>query len=161
MDLSHYMFAFFVFLLIGLLIWFYSKTVGKKDKEEKSSYEKEQRLFHLYQNIEDMLGGFEEYAEEAKKEISAGLEQVKVLLDETKKAPSGTDNKIKTNEKPVKKREKKAPVPKTGQEPEDRIPELMKKGMDKNEIAKELGISIREVSLMMDVKKIALPSKKS
>ena len=62
------------------VIWFYSRIMRADKKRDKSSYEKEQRLFKMYQNIEDMLGGFEEYAEEAKAGLDERLKQAETLL---------------------------------------------------------------------------------
>ncbi len=59
-----YFFAVFVFLLAALLIWFYKRTPRSQKKREEKSFEREAKLFKLYQNIEDLMDGFEEYVEE-------------------------------------------------------------------------------------------------
>ncbi len=59
-----YLFAVFVFLLAALLIWFYKRTPRSQKKREEKSFEREAKLFKLYQNIEDLMDGFEEYVEE-------------------------------------------------------------------------------------------------
>lgn len=169
MDLTYYTFSFYVFLLACALIWFYGRVIRKAKKEDKSSYEKEQRLFKMYQNVEDMLNMFEEYSESAKSEISKSLEQARSLIENTKKPPekrdkpvehisvpasvppetSGVTEIIKENKKPAKSPEKSNDM-KAG----DMIPLLLSRGMNKSEIAKELGLSVREVSLILDIKKI-------
>ena len=59
-----YLFAAFVFLLAALLLWFYKRTPRSQKKREEKSFEREAKLFKLYQNIEDLMDGFEEYVEE-------------------------------------------------------------------------------------------------
>lgn len=150
MDITHYTFALFVFVLLCILIWFYGRVTRKK--ADTGSAEKEQRLYRLYQNIEDMMSSFEEYAEEAKKEIGGGLEKLKIALSETQSVPI----------QPVRQQEHAARAEKAIKKPQDetklkneeRILQLMQRGLSKSEIARELGLSIREVSLIVDIKKI-------
>jgi hypothetical protein len=154
MDITYYTFAFFVFILLSVLIWFYGRVTRKK--ADPGSAEKEQRLFRLYQNIEDMMGSFEEYAESAKKEIDEGLEKLKAIAGETK---SVTVQPLPFKQPELVPRpEKTAALPDESRlRTEDRISLLMQRGLSKGEIAKELGLSIREVSLIMDIKKITFP----
>lgn len=77
MNETHYLFALYVFLLVCGVIWFYSRTVGKaRSAKDKKGYDREQKLFTLYQEIEDMLKGFELYVEEAKAEIENHIRQM-------------------------------------------------------------------------------------
>jgi hypothetical protein len=152
MDITYYTFALFVFVLLCILIWFYGRVTRKK--EDSGSYEKEQRLYRLYQNIEDMLGSFEEYAEEAKREIGAGLEKLKVSVGEATNAPAQPE---KQPEYAPKQRTEARPQDEIKLKNEERISQLMRRGLSKSEIAKELGLSIREVSLIVDIKKITSP----
>lgn len=166
MNITHYMFASYVFLLLFVLIWFCGRVMRSDKKKDKSSYDKEQRLYKLYQNIEDMLGGFEEYAEEAKTAMDERLKQAEALIEELM---SATENRPAAECKPKTARET-GPAPETweskeqnsaGNAPErpkrrveELIPQYIAKGMDKEEIAKALGISSREVSLIMQIKKL-------
>jgi hypothetical protein len=156
MDITYYTFAFFVFILLCVLIWLFGRVTREKKKESTGSFEKEQRLFRLYQNIEDMMGSFEEYAESVKKEINEGLDSVKAMLEEKKSAPAEPEkqpeDEAKNPERIIIK-----PIDEPKLKTEERIMRLAQKGMDKGEIAKELGLSIREVSLIMDIKKITIP----
>lgn len=177
MDITYYSFAFFVFVLLCILVWFYGRVTRKK--ADPGSQEKEQRLFRLYQNIEDMMAGFEEYAESAKKEISEGLGKLNAALGETKSAPvqpvkqpeyvkpaeyssppgyvkpteyARPSEYVNTPEQPAARQQDESKL-----KTEERISLLIQRGLNKGEIAKELGLSIREVSLIMDIKKIAAP----
>ena len=89
MDITHYTFTLYVFLLVCAAIWLFGRVMRKSKKEDKNGYEKEQRLFKLYQNVEDMLGMFEEYAEEAKKEIETKLKEARELLENAGRQPNG------------------------------------------------------------------------
>jgi hypothetical protein len=150
MDITYYTFALFVFVLLCILIWFYGRVTRKK--ADTGSAEKEQRLYRLYQNIEDMMSSFEEYAEEAKKEIGEGLEKLKTALSETQSAPV---QPVRQPEHPARaEKAVKKPQEEIKLKNEERILQLMQRGMSKSEIARELGLSIREVSLIVDIKKI-------
>ena len=224
MDYTYFVFATYVFLLVCACIWLFSKLIranknSKKAQENKPGNEREQKLFMLYQNIEDMLNSFEEYVEETKSETAKSAEQVAEMLEETKKLAAEikemqhkqSDCSLKTTaEKPVATVKNAAVYPAAvykntaqlakddlsvthndiqdelfaqtdehldlhknhvtsitepidilpRQMPErknlrtnDRVALLMDRGLDKNEIARQLGISIREVTLAMKVRK--------
>ena len=175
MDITHYTYTLYVFLLVCAAIWLFGRVMRKSKKEDKNGYEKEQRLFKLYQNVEDMLGMFEEYAEEAKKEIEAKLKEARELLESAGAQRGGEGGGAERAGRP---RKASAEAERSGRprkasaeadlkkvlkiaeavklKPEDRIPEMLARGMDKNDIARELGLSVREVSLIMDIKKIRM-----
>jgi len=192
MNAMHYIFALYVFLLICGVIWFYSRTVGRAKSKDKRGYEKEQKLFSLYQDIEDMLKGFELYVEEAKAEIEARLNQAPdpwaaVVQEAMSQGPGGDQENAAQPEEPEKKRKtaakrpakaegesndpplifpeeakpkKRAPRPpakKDSRPAEEIVSEYAAKGMDQKEIAKELGISSREVALILEIKKMTAP----
>lgn len=198
MNITHYGFAFFVFILLLCAIWFYARVTQTNKKGNKGGYEKEQQLFKLYQNIEDMLGGFEEYVEEAKADIDKRIMQAETVFagsrpaQETKPAVSEAKAPPAEAQKPaapeVKKPEAKKPAQeaikkhalktagrpfaenaadhkepkksensgagKPKQKIEELIPQYIAKGMTKEEVAKALGISTKEVSLIMELKKM-------
>ena len=207
MDITHFAFAFFVFLLVLVLIWFYARVTRGSRKKEGGAQDKEQHLFKLYQNIEDMLGGFEEYAEEAKTAIDERLKQAEALIaaakdisaaaksqastagaiskaaavPEPEKTPETQEIKpepkaakkpaLKRAQQPVEEqpaqesREEAKPPQKTAKgaagktrpNKDEEIAQYAAQGMSKEEIARALGISTREVSLIMQVKKIGNP----
>ncbi|MGI6151273.1 MAG: hypothetical protein ACOYIR_04915 [Christensenellales bacterium] len=221
MNAMHYIFALYVFLLVCGVIWFYARTVGRAKSKDKKGYEKEQRLFTLYQEIEDMLKAFEQYVEEAKAEIEARLNQspdpwadvVKQAMSqspgedwEEPALPEEPEKKLlaaaTVQEKPVeppiaqpvqpvapeswevfpihvgpearkgeeppqktgraavrstKRRGNKAPASIGARPAKEMVLEYAEKGMDQKEIARVLGISSREVALILELKKIAAP----
>ncbi len=183
MDLSAYLFATYVFLLVSVTIWLLSRVLRKSKKAreiDKASFDKEQKLFTLYQNVEDMLASFEEYVEETQSEADKNIGEMKRMLEEVKQLAET----LKTGSAPVEIKEPVnvvkekheepvvewteslhlvAPVPlKIPDQPKrpaalkmsrtgSRVLELRANGMDQNQIAKHLGISIREVSLAMKI----------
>jgi FtsZ-interacting cell division protein ZipA len=209
MDITHFVFAFYVFLLVCVTIWFYARVTRGSKKKDGGAQDKEQHLFKLYQNIEDMLGGFEEYAEEAKTAIDERLKQAEALIaaardisaaaksqsaaasampkaaavPEPEKVPEAQAESKPEPKAPAKKPAlKRAPQPaqeepalesreeakppqksakagagKSRQNKNEEIAQFAAQGMSKEEIARTLGISTREVSLIMQVKKIGNP----
>ncbi len=189
MDITYYAFATYIFFLVCGGIWFFSKVArSAKGKGDKSAYEKEQRLFTLYQNVEDMMTGFEEYAEQAKQDTDAALGKVVQMLEEIRQlskemkgmkaaaetVAQGTPPRgVRWNEpqdepvtlqpempEPVQRAasrtvhgddartdEKAVPPLKTN----EKIKLLNAQGFSATEIAKTLGISIREVTLVLDM----------
>jgi|GEM_PF-1077061 len=239
MNETHYLFALYVFLLVCGVIWFYSRTVGKAKTKDKKGYDREQRLFILYQEIEDMLKGFELYVEEAKAEIDARLKQAQpqpqdqwasvvehalsqapgktmreeqpedeqrdepepfflapsnaledVIVELSQKRPrepqaeqprepeqeKGVSSETaaasepqpaeESSPRPVrahrKRRVTRIPAPPMdARSTKEMVLEYAAKGMDQREIARLLGISSREVALILELKKIAPPPKES
>ena len=189
MDITYYAFATYIFLLVCAAIWFFNKVSrGAKGKGDKSAYEKEQRLFTLYQNVEDMMSGFEEYAEETKKDTEAALtkavrmlEEIRQLSKEMKGMKAGAEAAAQkatpkgiqwngpqeglTESRPeipepaqraaarpaqtggAKTEEQAAPPLKTN----EKIQLLNAQGFSATEIAKTLGISVREVTLALEM----------
>ena len=196
MDITYYMFASYVFLLVLGTIWFYGRIM-RRSKTKNGGEEKERQLFRLYQNIEDMLGGFEEYAEEAKAGIDERLKQAETLIERMHAAQPGIEQvgtpverkvqaaaKSDHADRPEKGAAQPEAEPARVDKPADESPEKPKKprkssrrasgkpnpeeliakyiaqGMDKAEIARALGKSQREVSLIMEVKKINISDEK-
>jgi len=90
MDITHYAFATYIFLLVIAGAWFLAKVFrAGKNKDGKSSYEKEQRLFTMYQNLEDMLAGFEEQAEETRKSTEEALKKSEQALRQASEMVEG------------------------------------------------------------------------
>lgn len=194
MDITHYAFATYIFLLVMAGAWFLAKVFrAGKEKGSKSSYEKEQRLFTMYQNLEDMLAGFEELAEETRKSTEEtlkrseqALRQASEMVEEVRQL----SRKHEAVEAPAQPEEPRgvlwseqpdapepqpeqqmpeqataweAPAPQPAQKAEDsgqvssplkmneKIRLLSAQGLMPVEIAKTLGISVREVTLALEL----------
>lgn len=213
MGITEYAFITYIFILICVGMWLFGKfirPVNKKNSvKNNADYEKEQKLFNLYQNIEDMLAGFEEFAEESREEINknkteiAGMiEQVKNIFEankisgeknETPPKPEVLDTlKTVSKAKALYKSVADVAAPPNDikdigsdrenvketfaqvQEKEmrsldangltslervqlkipDKVAELCAEGLNSNDIAQRLGISIREVALAMKIRNV-------
>lgn len=154
MDITHYTFAFFVFVLVCITIWFYSRLVSKK-KSESNEHQKEQRIYKLYQNVEDMMTGFEEYVEEVKAELDSKISEITSKVEDADVKQSVLDV-ILEEEKPfeISEEVKEQPrnEPKLKENAREMVEELLEKGVELDEIAKKLEMSRRELSLMMKFK---------
>ncbi len=207
-----YLFAVFVFLLAALLIWFYKRTPRSQRRREEKTFEREAKLFKLYQNIEDLMDGFEEYAEELRGSLGRDSEELKRRVEalETQHAAirhelrglgappvSGGSNEASREAPGVLAYELQAPkavaqpapqAPKTIAQPPPQAPQkpaaapgdasvgqqaapgdkkrkgrsaplnraqkvriLQAEGMDAVRIARELGLSLNEVNLIMQL----------
>lgn len=175
MDLSYYVFATYVFVLVCACLWLFGRVAGrKKGGRDAAGYEKEQKLFALYQNVEDMLAGFEEYVQETQAEADRNVGEMRRMLEEAKSltAQLKAMGAAAQNPQPVG-------APEIRPEPEalhivappvagegepiriapalrisrtgSRVLELKNNGFDQSEIARKLGISVREVSLAMKI----------
>lgn len=159
MDITHYTFAFFVFVLVCVTIWFYSRLIRKK-KNESSEYQKEQRIYKLYQNVEDMMTGFEEYVEEVKAELDSKVSQITSNLENVKVNQNVIDQISLEFEKPVEinaevrqpPKDEPKDEPKPKENAQKMVEELLEKGVELDEIAKKLEMSRRELSLIMKFK---------
>lgn len=202
MGMEFYAFATYVFVLVCLGMWLffrlYKRTAKKAKEKDKSSYDKEQRLFTLYQNIEDLLASFEEYVEESKSEAQGATDEIKKLLEEAKRISSEEQaasdepremkpaallqsvprassavraayQAVKTagNERPepvleiIHPPKREYNMPQSAKTAEwsimktaDKVAVLFEKGLSKNEIAQQLAISVREVTLAMKVRNV-------
>lgn len=181
MDITHYAFAAYVFLLVCGGIWFFGKVFnsGKKNGNDKTAYEKEQHLFTLYQNVEDMLNSFEEYAEQTKKETEQTLKRAEDMLEEVRRLSERLDGQqpgagqtgLKAAPPQPAQREAQpweteqaAAVQRKTLPPDemdtsagpplktnDKIRLLDAQGLGATDIAKTLGISVREVTLVLEM----------
>ena len=156
MDYTYYLFALFVFLLVCAAIWFFSKIYKGAKKEETNDYAKEQRLYKLYQNVEDMMTSFEEYVEQSKAELDQKLSQIESMLEK----PGSEQQQEAKNTNAVTKsadhsgQKASAAVQKSKQNTEKEIAQMVADGMDINDIAKSYGISSKQVSLIMEINKL-------
>jgi len=181
MDITYYAFAAYVFLLVCAGIWFSAKIFrGGKTKDDRSSYEKEQHLFTLYQNVEDMLNSFEELADETKKGTEEALKKAEEMMEEARRLsaqikaageptasfpekPKGVQWSVDQDEPQPEQAPMWEPPQKPAPATEDanlsgpplkmneKILLLSAQGLGATEIAKTLGVSVREVTLALEL----------
>ena len=166
MDYQSYIFAIFIFIMICLLMSYYMKLKRSKKDGDNAVTDKEKKLFRLYQNIEDMLNGLEEYIEEVKadiakeKEESAKTEEkIDAIYQKIVDASNAFEQEqAKLNESKEKETERKISREESGIPPQKmskhgKVLYLQAKGLNEDTIAKELGISHGEVALILGIQK--------
>lgn len=213
MGITEYAFITYIFILLCVGMWLFGKfirPVNKKNSvKNNADYEKEQKLFNLYQNIEDMLAGFEEFAEESREEINKNKTEIAGMIEQVKSIFEANKTSGEKNETPPKPevldtlktvskakalyksvadvaappndikgagadRENVKETFAQIQEKEmrsldangltslervqlkipDKVAELCAEGLNSNDIAQRLGISIREVALAMKIRNV-------
>ncbi len=162
MNYSYFVFALFVFFLFCLCVQFYAKKKGEEIKQ------KEQRLFLLFENLEEMMDDMEGYVQTVRDEFSLDrvkmdemlvqMEQFKSIMEEQKQQPPQPEKPKSKRGRPRKnpadampKDEPTRPV--LVKSKQERVHELMALGLKEEGIAKTLGISKGEVSLIMGMQK--------
>lgn len=218
MGITEYAFATYVFILLFIGMWLFGKLIRpahkKSSKKQSGEYEKEQKLFNLYQNIEDMLAGFEEFTEETRAELEKTKSEITEMLEKAKRiceaaqitgetknndiqetavfhAPVITPASaaaravykavanIRTQAEDIYETPEKQPEILKAAEDDaetgnttvaavnglsplervqlkipDKVADMSAKGLDMNDIAQQLGISVREVALAMKIRKV-------
>lgn len=177
MDYTHFLFAFFVFILLFALLFTYNRLKAKTPNSGASpeAQGRERQLFALYQNLEDMLSGMEEYVEGARAEIAEKLEQAQEkckLAEELYaklndalgagvfaqiSAPAAETAKAARGSRAAKPAQPPggpaAPEPAKDMTKHDRVWLMKSEGASPDEIARELGVSRGEVRLILGIKK--------
>ena len=156
-----YLFAIFVFGLLYVLILLYSKYISGKYPDVSDYKQREERLFKLYQNIEDLMDGFEEYVEEVREDLLQEISEKKKELYEELHTPkvdavipevnakeiynSPNNNTLKNSSNPVND---------TGNSKSTKIHmvnELLNEGMSVDDIARKLNIGKGEIKLIIQL----------
>lgn len=93
---EYYLFATFVFILcLGMLIVMrFIFKIDRPDSRGRNVGEREERILKLYGQTEDMLEGFEEYAEEIKDEINKSREEAEKSISRIKAGFSGNSEEL-------------------------------------------------------------------
>lgn len=159
MNLAQYGFAFFVFILCVALIYLVHIFKRSRSKTEDIIKDKEKRLYLLYQNIEDLINGTEEYIEEAKSEIAEQKnqladkhKQVKLLYEQIQRE---LNRGVLHNDTQIENIKENANTPGNGKNYtlQEKVMVLWQDGMSQAKIARELSISTGEVALILGIKK--------
>jgi len=164
MHFSYYLFALFVFLLLCLFMKYYAKKIRPKEDKTESS-QREQRLFMLYQNLEEMMDDMEVFMEKARTEMAEQKHETADMLEQMEQLYSKLmEHKQeiippappKKRGRPRKQQLTVVPVdgrPMLVKSKHERVRELMAQGATEESIARQLGISKGEVSLIAGMKK--------
>ena len=110
-----YGYAFFIFLLICLLMVLYNFLFSDMKRQKKLLDEKENKLLRLYQSVEEALDDFHDSVEKSHSEIGAQLKELGELHAETEKNMRGlaahAPSRIERREAPQARRAEPAATP--------------------------------------------------
>ena len=171
MGVEHYIFAAFIFLLLCALLFLYRRFVvlpkGKKaDAEtEAQGKEKEERLFRLYQNIEEMMDNFEGYIEDTREQMDSmkgQMERQQSAIEELIRRAEATEARAQSTLDGMHAADRHQPKAELNQQVQEKYPvepgrkgkqdavrDLLNKGMTVEQIAQKLELSINEVKLVV------------
>lgn len=170
-----YIYSIFVFILICVLLLIYrglillpkNRKAAAAEEESANDKEKEERLFRLYQNIEEMMDNFEAYIEETREQFEAAkadMQQQAAVINDLIKRVEATEANAKAAVAVMHSAErlaeqKKEPQAAAGGVPADEpgrrasrpdaVRELLAKGLTVEQIAQKLELSINEVRLVV------------
>ncbi|MGI6176572.1 MAG: DUF6115 domain-containing protein [Christensenellales bacterium] len=83
MEWIYFACALFVFFLVLAVVVLNDRLKRSRySQDEERIQDKEKRLFTLYQNLEDLINGMEEYAEESKGDIRQVRDEAAAMLTE-------------------------------------------------------------------------------
>lgn len=166
-----YIFSIFIFLLLCALIIIWRLVARPKGRnaaapvDETASKEKEERLFRLYQNIEEMMDNFEAYIEDSREEVESVKRQMQMqaegineMIKRVEVAEAGARESLAAlqakdaPEPPVKKAgaadvPEEAPAVKQATK-QERVRELLERGLTPVQAAKKMELSVNEVKLI-------------
>lgn len=149
------------FILIAVTLFLLCIIGYMLINNNKSKYkQQEQRLFKLYQNIEEMMEDFEEYITEVKGQIDKEKNKLINLYEKLDKG-NMKNEKLLANDFDDKKldienfinseNKSKNPVQQYSNNKISNVISLHNKGLSKEQIAKELKMSRGEVQLILNI----------
>lgn len=157
MGAEHYLFVFYVFVMAGILIVLF-RFLGAPQRRARTEQEardqaeraRQERLFKLYQNIEDMMDNFEGYLEQSREQMQAErgqmdeqIAQVRALCDRAEAMGQRLDH--------AEHREAEQQVRATateGQRRNEVVRAMLDHGKTPEEIAQAMDASINEIKLI-------------
>jgi predicted transposase YdaD len=173
-PVDYYVFTLFVFILLCALLYIYKRFIAQPRGKQatgagsEDGKDKEERLFKLYQNMEEMMDNFEAYMEDTREQV----ESVKRQLLEQAEGINGMLKRVEAAEAgaraamasmraadkpeprgepaPARSAERAAPAgsPRRGGK-QEAVQDLLGKGMTVEQIAQKLELSINEVRLIV------------
>lgn len=166
MEFSHYAFAFFVFVLVCAAILLSAAAHKSSRRERLELDEREKKLFCLYQNMEDLAAGLEDYVREAQSKNDEDAKQLRELAQDMADVLGEAQNQTDSVKQCYEKLRTQGvitepPLPDIeGVGEEDResvratwVVRLDAEGFSPEQIAKKLGVSRGEVALILGMRR--------
>lgn len=164
MNLANYLFVFYIFILIGMLIYIWTKaSKGKLDERIRQLEEKQRELIVLQNDTKDAIMVFETYMYETKEKLEAERSKIEYLIDKFEdmldKRQALDENAISANVKAdIAKEDDNEQADRNNEEIDkselyDEVKRLSEKGYGLDEIVKKLGISKGEANFILGISK--------
>jgi hypothetical protein len=167
-----YVFVVFIFILICALLYIYKRFIAQPRGKQttgagsEDGNEKEERIFKLYQNMEEMMDNFEAYMEDTREQVESVKRQlmeqadgINGMLMRVEAAEAGARaamasmraaDKPEPHGEPARSADRTAPAGPTKRgSRQDAVQEFLGKGMTVEQIAQKLELSINEVRLIV------------
>jgi len=182
MELHHYLFASYIFVLICVLVFVCKYLFADVKRQRRLLDEKEKQLLDTFRTLEDAMDDYYTLVEEAKNGLEARGRELerRLLLTEAEPAEADAVLHVETPKKAPSKKTPKPPAPKQESRDEnqlgfeqvftgavnnvsvkaqlhEKIIEMSKQGKSRAEIAKELKITQNEVELVTGMNKKPVP----
>ncbi len=163
MNWTNYLFAFYVFLLLAILVYIWTKaSKGKLDDRIRTLEDKQREIIVLQNDTKEAIMVFETYMYETKenleterKKIEYLIEKFEDMLEEQEASGGAKQEQVGAEAEPY------SVTIENNSEPEDtdkgdlydEIRKLSKKGYSLDEIVKKLGISKGEAKFILGITK--------
>lgn len=163
MNWTNYLFAFYVFLLLAILVYIWTKaSKGKLDDRIRTLEDKQREIIVLQNDTKEAIMVFETYMYETKENLETERKKIEYLIEkfedmlEEQEASGGANQ-----EQAGAEAEPYSVTIENNSEPEDtdkgdlydEIRKLSKKGYSLDEIVKKLGISKGEAKFILGITK--------
>lgn len=163
MNWTNYLFAFYVFLLLAILVYIWTKaSKGKLDDRIRTLEDKQREIIVLQNDTKEAIMVFETYMYETKENLETERKKIEYLIEkfedmlEEQEASGGAKQ-----EQAGAEAEPYSVTIENNSEPEDtdkgdlydEIRKLSKKGYSLDEIVKKLGISKGEAKFILGITK--------
>ena len=163
MNWTNYLFAFYVFLLLAILVYIWTKaSKGKLDDRIRTLEDKQREIIVLQNDTKEAIMVYETYMYETKenleterKKIEYLIEKFEDMLEEQEASGVAKQEQVGAEAEPY------SVTIENNSEPEDtdkgdlydEIRKLSKKGYSLDEIVKKLGISKGEAKFILGITK--------
>ena len=151
-----YIYALFVFALLCVLVVLYRRagSPGKRAQaEQEAERAKQERLFKLYQNIEEMMDSFEGYLEQSREQMQserARLDEQLATVEALCQRAEAVRERMEHTERVEHAEHTQSPVVEAGRGGRhDVVRVMLDQGMTPEQIARAMDVSINEIKLIV------------
>ncbi len=156
MGYEPYIYALFIFGLLCVLVVLYRRagsTGRRAQAEQDTERAKQERLFKLYQNIEDMMDSFEGYLEQSREQMQserARMDEQLAAVEALCQRAEAVRERLERAEREEQAERAQNAVAEAGRSGRhDIVRTMLDQGMTPEEIARAMDVSINEIKLIV------------